>query len=707
MIRAIFNFLLGIRKVFQRFGSAAFEKLRDPATGKIKFIGVKNLRNLLLIGAGVFFLGILLTQIFGGGTPIPGGLEEFRKEMSPKLGVGESEQNYTSPFGDDPLSALNNLRGAQDPLADLKGGTTGSDGTGSTPNLNADGTPADPSLSECLDLIEKLKNGVVLSGDEKARADLCIEKNIAQLSAEELAAVKQLLREDLTAAEREALRKFLSGELDPDSLEGQIVKAMIDAAKQGDAQALQDARNALAALEAKNQELAEALLKKAEDEPLSEREKSLISSFLEKLGSSTASALDNPANATNREDLAKQLASDIASREAAIRDLQDQLARAQAEAAKAAEKVAKGLTLTPAEAEALRRLTDLQAKQAELARLQEARRQALAQLMRQLQQTLAQVTVTMQQAYPSGISVEMNDLVDCSKVKPLPFKRIAKKGTGAGGASKKPGSKEVWLTGDGEPLTPDKIKLVQLYRKKKSEEGKTRASITNPLGELGGGASIGEKVNLAEVLGEEGANIDITALTVFADRSLKSFNLTPDMKIPAILDSEILISDKGQGQLVRVRIVDDVHNPENGQIVIPKGAIAMATTSGFDPDTGTMDLNFDKVTVGSGKVVQVKLSIGSADGTMGLKGQVRDTRGKFLLGAFITSFTAGALNWFSQEIIQDFITETDAGNALLGASLQGGSDVMNRIAEMYAGDLQNAAKIFYVPRKIPVILFPQ
>jgi hypothetical protein len=179
------------------------------------------------------------------------------------------------------------------------------------------------------------------------------------------------------------------------------------------------------------------------------------------------------------------------------------------------------------------------------------------------------------------------------------------------------------------------------------------------------------------------------------------------MKIPAYLDSEILVSDKGGSQSVRVRIIDDVHNPETGEIVIPKGAIAIAQTNGFDADTGIMDLNFDKVTIGSGKVVSVKLQIGSGDGTMGLKGQVRDTTGKFLLGTFITSFTAGALNWFSQSIIQDYITQTDAANALLGASMQGGSDVMQRVADLYAGKLQNAAKIYYVPKHVPVVLFPQ
>ena len=31
---------------------------------------------------------------------------------------------------------------------------------------------------------------------------------------------------------------------------------------------------------------------------------------------------------------------------------------------------------------------------------------------------------------------------------------------------------------------------------------------------------------------------------------------------------------------------------------------------------------------------------------------------------------------------------------------------MTQIAELYAGDLQNAAKIFWVPKGIPIVLYP-
>lgn len=102
MIRALINFLLGLRKVFQNMFTSVFSRFRDEKTGKIKGINPKTLRNVVMISAGVFFLGILLIQIFGTNSQLPGGLEDFRKEMSPKLGVGEQEQNYKSVFGDDP-----------------------------------------------------------------------------------------------------------------------------------------------------------------------------------------------------------------------------------------------------------------------------------------------------------------------------------------------------------------------------------------------------------------------------------------------------------------------------------------------------------------------------------------------------------------------------------------------------------------------------
>lgn len=217
-----------------------------------------------------------------------------------------------------------------------------------------------------------------------------------------------------------------------------------------------------------------------------------------------------------------------------------------------------------------------------------------------------------------------------------------------------------------------------------------------------------EALNPKDVAAQSGAGAqtDLSQLVVFSDKSLKPFSLSPDMKIPAVLATSILISDKGKPQIVRVKTLADVFEPESNKLVIPKGSIVVGTTAGFDAETGIMDLSFDKVSIGGGKVIAASFSVGSADGSFGLKGEVRDTRGKLLLGTFISSFSAGALNWFSQSIIQPFLQSTTPTDALLGAGMGGASEVAQKIADMYAGDLTNSARIFYAP-KIPIILYPQ
>jgi len=77
---------------------------------------------------------------------------------------------------------------------------------------------------------------------------------------------------------------------------------------------------------------------------------------------------------------------------------------------------------------------------------------------------------------------------------------------------------------------------------------------------------------------------DLNTLFILKDGALKTFELTPDMKIPAILDSEILASDKGKGTMVRFRTLADVPNPRTNKIEIQKGAILVARTGSFDKD---------------------------------------------------------------------------------------------------------------------------
>lgn len=691
MFKLLWGALLGLRKVFLAIFQRVFNNFRDEETGKLKGLSPENWKRLALTIGLVFFATIILINIFTKENNITGGAEDFRKELTPKLGIKDSSKDYRAIFEEgNPLGNLDKLKNTDD-LTLKRSGTV--DEFEQLAGL--------PNISRCLDLFEKLKSGAVLTPDEKVVVDICIQNDIAKITAEEAAALRQLLRDDLTLAERDAIRKFLNRELDESSPEFQAIEALMAAQKSGDQDSINAAQAALRAALEKDLEAAQALIKQALGQRLTDPEMAAARRFsTAEMNASNqgSSSLDNPMEALDKTEALKNLLQDIADRENAIQDLDRQIEDAQALAAVAGEKISKGIALTKEEEEALKRLTDLQKQRSDLQAIQDQRKKTLAELMKLLQDSLSAAASALKEVYPSGISVELDEDF-CKDVKSLitvkkPKPRVRRKAVP---------KEEVWLAADGSKLTPDKIKMVQLYRKQKAEEERERLAMNNKIPD----DSLGERLDINQALGDDQGELEIGKLFVYSNDNLKPFNLTPDMKIAAVLDSDILVSDKGQGQSVRVRIIEDIRDPATNRLVIPKGSIAIAQAQGFDADTGVINLNFSTVVVGSGKAYPVNLSIGSADGTMGLKGEVRDTRGKFLLGAFITSFTSGALNWFSQQIIQDFITSTQAGNAITGAALQGGSDVANRIAELYAGDLQNAAKIYYAPKNIPVILFPQ
>ena len=701
MVRILMGILFKIREVGQRWFMGIFEKFRGP-DGKILGISPKGIQILVFTILSVFFLGIVATQLFDTQSSRDGGLEKFQKEMVPKTGLGDTEAGNGVIIPNDPLKNLS--INANDPLSDFLKKGKKDDGKilDDLSNVDAQGNII-PDLSQCLDLIDKMKRGTVLSTEEQKTADTCIDQNIAQLSQEELSQMKALLEENKAKAASGAssvtppsameniLRKSLSGDLEDGSLEARIA----DLVKQGK---LEEAQAAAAALEAKNRELAEAIAKRAEGDALSEREKALLSAYDKMMvgpagpqgapGTSGVSGVDGEATA-------RQLAQQIAEREQRLKAMNDELAQNRALAAEAAKKLAEGKDLAEAEKKALEKMAELQRqKDAEMA-AQKKQQEALAKLMSSMRDTMARISATMNQVYPSGITLVNFDEDDCGK-KPLAYKKVGKKGV------KKAPVGDVVLGLDGKPLTPDKIKLLRLYQKNKAMEDKSKLDALKPDNSF---VTTGQR--LAEASGEEVQRQDVTSLFVFTNKALKEVNLTANMKIPGVLDSMILVSDKGNPQIVRIRILEDVRNPDNNVIVFPKGAIAIAKTSGFDAETGVMDFAVTKVIVGSGKTIEVRLNVGSADGTMGLKGQIRDTRGKYLLGAFITSFTAGALNWFSQQIVQPFQDSTNTGDALTGAGLAGGAEVMTKISEMYAQDLQGAARIYYAPKGVPIVLFPE
>lgn len=534
--------------------------------------------------------------------------------------------------------------------------------------------------------------------------------------------------DDLTDAERDLLRDYLSGKLDPSSDDFQIAEALLssDPFKKNLAKDILKARalgdeelaNALTkkltgdemtdaeknladnydrdALDQAfvanlqgNKELADALLRKAKNVPLTEDDKKLLSR-LDDLG---VADLDDKS-------LLKALQDDMARRQAEIDRLNSLLEDAKRQAKEAADRLANDQALTPDQQKALQDYADLQKRLKELMDQQNKRKNQYADKFSELQNFLNQSANTTKVIFPSGLSINGDaNFNKCSDLPPFKIVKILKK--------KKRGKRKPRKSylADGREATPEQVKILKAYRRMKSEEANKAqdqvADLFNPnAGFLGNTTSLNDDIS-----SKEGRGSGLNGLFVSENKNLKPFKLAPDSVFPGLLMTEILVSDKGAGQKVRVKIMMDIYDPESGNLIIPKNSIAFGTSGGFDPDTQMMQLNLSQVAVGS-DVVDIEFSIGSGDLSPGLKGEVRDTRGKLLAGTFITSFTSGALGAIAQNYIAPFQDSDLLGDTLTGAALTGASEIAQRIAELYAGDLQNAPRLFYVPSGVPVVLIP-
>ena len=707
MLKIIFGMLLKVRQVMQILFQKVFERIRDPKTGKLTIISPKNITVVLWTIGAIFFAIIIASKLITTKKNIIGGADAFRKELTPKIGINDTPPSAV--YDEDPLGDL--LKKNDNGAKNQKEMNTNYLG------VSSDGKSGDPTKDDCNALMNRMQNGDDLAGKDKDQMNVCLDKNIAGWTPDQVQMAKTLLNDQtLTPEERDLLRRGLEGKLSPEEL------ALARALSGNDPKAREMARLAIKENdEATKKALAAALMGKqldAQQKSLFDKlsaaaEKALGAAGVGLNGAGAANGTSgkdgsgsgvNGTNGLTPEQLAA-LAAEVAAKEAALRALEQARAEAQALAAQAGRAVAAGKILSPSERAALAKLAELERQLAEAQKAQNEKRTILLREASKIQNTLARVATTIDQTLPSGFTVAYEDapLLDCKKIKPLGkfVTRVKKKHYNPNDPNN---PSNALFDLNGKLLSPDKVKLISLRRKKLMQLELANHKLQNPTGDFTkGGAPLDAQALLAQ---NGGQAMDLNQLMVFSDKSLKPFTLTPDMKVPAVLLNMILVSSKGKPQIIRAQVLQDVYNPENNNLVIPKGSVIVGTTQSFDEDTGIMDLSFNKISIGSGKVIASSFTVGSADGSMGLRGEVHDTRGKYLLGAFITSFSAGALNWFSQSALAPYTAATDITNSMIGAAGAGGADVANKISQMYAGDLQNAPSIYYVPKGVPIILFP-
>lgn len=690
MFKILLGFIFKIRDVFQRKFGQMFERFRDKETGKIKFARPKTIKKVMVIGSIAIFFLIFLSKLIGGDIQISGGLESYEKELKPSTGVG-LRNLQDGGRENDPFRGLGNI------TRDQYGADVTRSGDRFTGIYDADGNLA-PPLAECVALIDKLKANQTLSADDQEKVNACLEKNEMGLTADELAFAKAMLDPNTTAAERELLAKVLSGKATPEEL------AVARALTSGTPEEKAMARAAIVA----GEEAIRVLGKSLDGRPLTEEEQALLDKIKataqEEMRKQARDAILRDTQATLESgqkvdfdplatsEALKAASIEIAKAESEVAALEEKLRNQQLRVTPILEKLAEGKQITAAENKLLEDFAKARAELENLKKAQEKRKTDFARRVSKAQSGLAQAVTTVQGSLPTGSFIEYEgEPFNCDNVKSLVKKKPRAK------VVAKKAEKVIDL--DGRELRPEEVEFIKLHRKQMYELSQAKKEASNP--DLG---NLGRPINLAGADGEMVGIQDLQNLVVFKDQGLGAVDLS-GVKIPAVLESQILVSDRGQGQMVRARVLADVHNPRTNQILIPKGSLVIGMTAGFDAETGLMNISFDKVNIGSGRSIEVRLTVGSADGSMGLKGRVHDPTGKYLLGAFVTSFSAGALGWFSQQVVAPYTQSTVAGQALTGAGLAGSADVMTKISELYAGKLQNASKVFWAPKSLPIVLF--
>lgn len=651
----------------QTFTKWAWGKLQNEDAGKLKGINPTNIPKILVTVGIVVFIVLIIIKFSTPDDKITGGLAEFEKEVNP---VSSVDNRFDSKSLDSDIDKA---------LSSIQSDSPNPISTSLTDSLSGSSVL---SVSDCLEVINKLKTGTKLSDKETGLANQCIAENPMGLTPDDLILAQKLVDPNLTDAERKFLGKALAGELTPDERALALALAGTDAEK---------AKLAAAAINSGDPAMIAAAAKSVQGKELSDEEKALIAKIKTETGTTVKlNELDGKTatgTSTNIPQALEARSVSISEREKEIAK-QERLANmAQTAAGTVANKIQAGDKLTEADSRRLQELTQARNSVEALKKTQAAEKAALAKQMEQIKEALSRTSATVGKISPTGLFIEYEGEDPECKPKARPFvkKKVVVKGP-------------AYVDLDNRPLNPEEVEYIKLIRKKGD---KVEAQDTSA-GFIGG---LGAPITIAS--NGEGQQTDLNQMIVFKDQGLKDCELTPDMKIPAELDSEILISDKGGSQIVRMKILADVYCPTSThQLVLPKGSIAIAQSTGFDAETGIMYMNTDKISIGSGKVSPYRLSVGSANGSSGLKGEVRDTTGKYLLGAFIPAFAGAALSYFSQQVTQPYLQSTNAGTAITGAALAGSSEVMNRIAELAASKLLGAAKIFWVPRGVPIVLYP-
>lgn len=192
----------------------------------------------------------------------------------------------------------------------------------------------------------------------------------------------------------------------------------------------------------------------------------------------------------------------------------------------------------------------------------------------------------------------------------------------------------------------------------------------------------------------------LSSINAYADKSkIKPKLISPEIKIPGFLMSQVIITDSGKEAPVQIRVLKNVYNPKTHTIIISKNSIIDGHTTLFNKKTGRLIFTLEKVTTPTGKSFSHAFEVGSGDGNRGLASKVYDSDGKYLSGSFITVFSGKSLKWFSKNI-NKFVAKSNGKIPVIDEK-----DNIKIFESLY-DDLKNAKQVYFVKKGVPLVLFP-
>ncbi len=641
------------------------DKLEDKETGTI--MNPNTLKSVTVAAAVSIFLAMSIVALIDGEENVRGGLDKFEKEKEPKFKISKPQ-----------LPKNINL---DDPLANIEGDDLFSD---------------EVTISECEELLSKVKNEKLLTELERKRFDDCLDQGmfpelseqqkkvlrmladpdselspetkkfltdfvngvIAEddprldyipglLSSDPLVkkAAAKLIDGDLSEAEKKALEDFIKGKGNRD-----IVESLLDGTPEERANALKAAEAALNG----DDEKAQALVKKLNGEELTDEEFEEIKG---ELGDNKTEQLKNLGERIKKK---KEQASVLKSEIDQIRDALKKKG--------VFNKLAEGKPLTPEEQALFDQYNE--------------KRKKLKELEESLARDLSQY---------KDLAMDLKRDLQAAGISTSDFESAVTKFV----TEKPKVKKDIIIDSQGRQIPASEYRLLQKLKRQRELASQN-----------GFEAGLSFNVSPSKVL--QDSELNVGQMVVWQREGLKNYNLPMDLRVPAVVESSTYVSsDDSANRRVIIRLLDNIYDPETNDILFSKGSKSVCLTQNFDVSTKLMQLSCNKLISGY-KTFDIAFSVMDHTGKMGIPGGVLDTRGKKITSAMLTEFAAGVVDFFATFSQQQQLANggLNIQQALTGASLSGAGAGMQKISEALVQDLQNSPSLFYSPKGLKVILMP-